>query len=111
MNVTIAPSPIHGRGVFANELIEEGHWQYVYGELRRILPGDPCEVFSFEWDSKFYFLPYAPWCCLNHSDTPNCEIEWQREWGMLTIVSLRDIGTREELTINYGYNPTGSEDS
>lgn len=107
MNVRVAPSPIHGRGVFANKPIEQDDWQYVYGDLRVILPGDPFERYGIEWDDKT-FMPYAPWCCCNHSNEPNCEVTDDDEAvasPILIIIALCDIELNEEITIDYGYDP------
>lgn len=106
VHVRIAPSPIHGRGVFANELVEEDHWQYVYGDVRSILPGDPVEHYGVEWDDGKTYIPFAPWCCVNHSNDPNCEITEEDEYPMLYITALRDIEPNEELTIDYGHDPS-----
>lgn len=107
MNVRIAPSPIHGRGVFANENLKEGDWQYVYGDIRKVLPGDPVEVYGIEWDDIKTFIPYAPFCCCNHSNTPNCEIsEYDGHGDVMVIGALRDIATNEELLLDYGYDPS-----
>lgn len=107
MNVFIAESPIHGRGVFANERIEEGEWQFVYGEVRIVLPGDRFEFYGTEWDDDQTFIPWAPWCCCNHSNTPNCEISLYDGHGDIMIIGvLRDIDPGEELVIDYGYDPS-----
>ena len=102
MNVRVAPSPIHGRGVFANMPIEKGDWQYVYGDLRVILPGDPFERYGVEWDDDKTFMPYAPWCCCNHSKDPNCEVTEDEDethaHPVLIIHALRDI--------EYGHDPS-----
>jgi hypothetical protein len=105
LNVRIDKSEIHGRGVFAKGLIEEGDWQFVYGELRVVYPGDPFEHYGVEWDANQIFMPYAPWCCLNHSDAPNCEIG-DGDKDHLIVCALRDIEPNEELTISYGYDPS-----
>lgn len=127
MNVYIAESKIHGRGVFAYEEIEEGHWQYVYGELKKDVrfarvvnmaaPGGPgpdvvvgaarWKDYCFEWDGKSIFDPYAPWRFVNHSRDPNCEVEWEIDGNVvLMITAIRDIEPNEELTIDYGYDPS-----
>lgn len=106
MNVFIADSPIHGRGVFANEIIEVGEWQFVYGEVRVILPGDPLEGYCVEWDNERTFVPFMPWFFCNHSDVPNCEIsDYDGHGDVLIIGALRDISPGKELTLNYGYDP------
>ncbi len=112
MNVRIAQSPIHGLGVFANEPIKKDHWQYLYGDLRVVLPGDPVEKYGIEWDETKTFIPFAPFCCCNHSEEPNCEINDidldPRGHPMLYITPLRNIEQDEEILINYGYDPSES---
>lgn len=107
MNVRIAPSPIHGRGVFANENLKENDWSFVHGDIRKVLPGDPVEVYGIEWDDEKTFIPYAPFCCCNHSDTPNCEVsEYDGHGDVMVIGTLRDIAVDEEITLDYGYDPS-----
>lgn len=108
MNVRIAKSPIHGRGVFANTLIYKDDWQTVYGDLRVLLPGDIFERYGVEWDEERVFMPYAPWCCCNHSFTPNCVVSDYPEvvGDHLMITALRDIHPNEELLLDYGYDPS-----
>lgn len=106
MNVKIKPSPIHGRGVFACERIHKGQWRYVYGDIRIVEPGDPIEDYGVEWDDERTYIPYAPWCRCNHSDTPNCVIEILEEEDMLIITTLTTIKSGEEMTIDYGFDPS-----
>ena len=102
MNVRTAASPIHGIGVFANEAIDKDDWQYVYGDLRIIHPGDHLEGHCVEWDDEKTFVPFMPWFFCNHSDVPNCEISnYEGQGDVLIIETLRDIDLDEELTIQY----------
>lgn len=103
MHVRIAPSPIHGRGVFANSFIKVGEQQFIYGDVRQLLPGDPIEGYGLEWDDGKTYIPFAPWCCVNHSDTPNC-IVFESCESILMIETSDDIQINEELTINYGFS-------
>lgn len=90
MNILVGNSSIHGLGVFAIESIEEGDWQYVYGYLKPCEPGSPIDQYTFEWDTSNLYMPYPPWCYLNHSNEPNCEIDCLSEDPlMLTIEALR----------------------
>lgn len=105
MNIKVSNSQIQGQGVFACEDIEEGHWQYVYGKLTILTPGDPMERYVIEFDEAQVYMPYAPFCYLNHSNDPNCEIadcDNDSLNSIMTIEALRDIKLFEELTINYG---------
>jgi hypothetical protein len=104
MSVQVKKSPIDGWGVFAVWAIEEGDWEYLYGKLIKLEPGNPMIDYAFEWDDERVYLPYAPFCYLNHSDDPNCEVDtwWSEEPPILTITALRNIEPNEELTISYG---------
>jgi SET domain-containing protein len=103
MNVHLLRSPIHGIGVFAREDIEEGHWQWVYGYPHALMPGDPASKYGFEIEDDVQFVPFAPFCFVNHAKDPNCEV--QSEDFEVVIVALRDLEEGEELTIDYGYTP------
>ena len=101
MNVERRPSTIHGNGVFAIEYIRKGRWQYIYGELITLQP-HPMAHFCFVADGDLMFLPYAPFCWLNHQKRPNCAV-YEDENGVYYIEALRGIKVDEELTIDYGY--------
>ena len=101
MYVEIRKSPIHGLGVFALELIEKDHWQYVYG---MILPKD--SAYAIVWDNNTFYEPYPPFRYLNHDSDPNCEVcGLEDDMSMLYIYALREIDEGEELTIDYGFDP------
>jgi len=104
MNIYISMSAIHGRGVFADEPLEAEDWQYVYGREMPYIPGDLSERYGFETDDDgMIFLPFAPWCFLNHSSDPNCEVF--HEGSVVYVATLRSINRFEELTIDYGFQP------
>ena len=104
MNVKIAESTIHGRGVFAVEPIRKGHWQLMYGYTIQYCPGRPDTAFGFWNGDPTMYVPYAPFCFLNHSARPNCDVEWY-ETGSPAVYALRRILAGEELTICYGEEP------
>ncbi len=108
MNIRVADSSIHGRGVFASEKIPKGRWQYIYGEVHAYIPDAPGNLRCFWWgEEESVFNPYEPWCYLNHSDDPNCDVGGDTEPGsVLILTALRTIKPHEELTINYGYDPS-----
>ena len=60
----------------------------------------PMEHYCFEGGDDGMYLPYAPWCWLNSSPDPNCDVEWDED-GCYTIIALRDIEPGEELTFDY----------
>lgn len=97
MNIEVKQSSIHGLGVFASEKIYTEHWQYVYG-----IWNSEENQYSFDRDGQCW-EPYGPFCFLNHSITPNCEV-YECE-GVMIIEVLQDIQKDEELTIDYGFDP------
>ena len=107
MDIVIKDSHIHGRGVMARTLIPVGEWQYVYGWLKEYVPGDITDRYGFEWDNDHkIFIPFAPWCFVNHNTNPNCEVEVDHETGVVTIEAIRAVPRGYELTIDYGFDPT-----
>lgn len=101
MNVEIRHSTIQGRGVFAVEKIEVEQWQYAYG-FYPLAENKYC----FDREGKNW-EPYPPFNCLNHSNTPNCEVH--EVDGVMIVEAIRDIEVNEELTIHYGHDP-GEDD-
>tara|TARA_A100001011_G_C14288167_1_gene834833 strand:+ start:667 stop:990 length:324 start_codon:yes stop_codon:yes gene_type:complete len=93
--VYLAESPIHGFGIFAQEIIPVGTFigishvkttnsSFTHGLIRTPLGG-----------------------FINHSEHPNCKLEssFFDEWN--TLVTTKDIMPDEELTLSYGlYDPT-----
>lgn len=104
MLIEIRRSPIHGHGVFAKKVIRPGTIQNIYGYLTEYIPGSQTERYGFEWDDKYHFVPWAPWCFLNHSTEPNCYV--YVEGDNVFIEAIERIYTGSELTIDYGFDPT-----
>jgi len=105
----LAPSPIHGTGVFAAEHITKGTitWQLhpvydliIFKENMPLVPS-----FVREYLERFAFTDKAgnKVLCgdndkfMNHSDTPN----QHGDLNTMTDTALRDIEIGEELTVNY----------
>ena len=94
-------SKIHGNGVFAKKVMHPEEWQHVYGEIIPLQP-HPMEHYCMEADEGQY-LPYAPWCWLNSSKSPNCEIVWEDDSYFIQVIE--HIFKGDELTIDYGFTP------
>ena len=109
----LAPSAIHGLGVFAAEPIAKGAevWRFTRGfDLDidpELLEGQPPHV--REWLRVYGYLdPHLArfiLCCddarfLNHSATPNLRPDFTHDrYGV--DVALRDIAAGDELTVDY----------
>ena len=107
--IRIGPSPIHGRGVFAQTALRRGRrvLEYVGEKISKAESARRCQrqnwcIFTldeeFDLDGDFEWNPAR---CVNHSCAPNCEAEYVG--GRIWITALRDIQPGEELTFNYGY--------
>ncbi len=113
-------SPIHGNGVFADELIRKGDRVVRYkGEVRSHAQVDEAYADIDENGHTFLFTinddyvidanvdgNVARW--INHSCAPNCEAVLEENTkgkprkDKVFIEAIRDIQPGEELTYNYG---------
>lgn len=113
--IGLAPSPIHGIGVFALADIPEGT-RDLFSPPRPWVPVPEAEVDALPpharrlvqtyclWDAGTYYLPPDGFrvldvvMYLNHSDTPNL----RPVDGGDFYVTTRDVKAGEELTVDYG---------
>lgn len=105
----IAPSLIHGLGAFALQPISCGACvvEYLGAKITKAESARRCEAQNgciFGLDDQFDLdgaVGWNPARYFNHSCDPNCEAIC--EDGRIWLLAVRDIGTGEELTFNYGY--------
>ena len=89
-NIYIAPSSIHGKGVFArrnlrsNQIIGTGI-RFIYGFIPKICDGLGTTI--------------------NHSYQPNCYLSYEPRYSVYHIRSHRTIFCHEELTLDYRKTP------
>jgi uncharacterized protein len=105
----IAPTASMGRGVFTDEYIGAGTVVEISPVIimsrdeRKLLDQTLLHDYIFEWgDEKDYCcmaLGYVP--VYNHSYTSNCEYEMDFDNARISIKTVREIKTGEELFINY----------
>lgn len=93
LRLQIAPSPLHGKGLFARDFIKQGT---LLGEIRGIRTvHDDCYVL---WLSEFIGVRMlCKYKYINHSDSPNVIL-----YDTLEVCALRDIYPGEEITHDYG---------
>jgi len=106
-------SAIHGRGVFATDIIRRGERVIEYKGQRATWdeamarpdsdPDDPAHTFLFELDDGRVIDARvrgnaARW--INHSCAPNCET-FEDDRGRVFIEARRKIAPGEELTYDY----------
>lgn len=96
-NLTIKDSPIHGQGLFANEIISKGT---ELGESHCFLMQD-YDVETKTWNRKEWIrTPIGAF--LNHSNSPNVTVETKGSGNTAFLIALRDISEGEEITVTYG---------
>ena len=113
VNTRVAPSAIHGLGLFAAEFIPQGApiWRLVPEFDREFSPeqfaGLPLPAqeharwFGFvSQESGQRILSGDHACFMNHSTTPNTGAPFAASTPVTTI-ALRDIAAGEEITCNY----------
>lgn len=96
-DVYVTQSRIHGHGLFAGSQIPEGAYIGFYEGEETTENGD--HVLWVEQDNDDEWLGYDGTNrlrFLNHSRSPNCELDGQE------LYAARQIQVDEELTIDYG---------
>jgi len=114
VKTTIAPSPIHGMGLFADQFIPQGTriWEFTPGfDLKlssTFLENAPEPLHSWlhthtycSRQSHQYILCSDDARFFNHSDTPNTESREVDGEDEVITVAKRDIQPGEELTDDY----------
>ena len=101
--ITVRESPIHGKGFFAEQDIEEGDrivvWGGCYTDRRGAELAREQGLGTMQWDVDIF--SYESDICpelfsINHSCDPNTWME-----DAYTLTAMRDIDVGEELTMDY----------
>jgi len=116
-SLVVAPSLIHGRGVFATtslaaDCVIEISPVFVMSAADRLhLDQTLLHDYIFEWgqdrQSCCMALGYIP--IYNHGCPSNCEYEMDFEEELIRIKTVRAIEVGEELLINYQGDATNTE--
>lgn len=105
--IEIRESPIHGKGMFAKELIKKGEIVFIKGGhilSRKDFFSSNIINSYLPIDDGYYLAAKNPneECMVklfnNHSCNPNCGMR-----GEITFVAIRDICVGEELTCDYAF--------
>ena len=110
----IAPSQLHGRGVFAaepiaaGEVIEECPVLRVPMEQLEHLGATIVDEYYFAWDADGA-IALGHGSLYNHSDTPVAEYRKDIAADVLTVRALSDIAAGEEITFHYSGPGIGTD--
>ena len=100
--ISVRGSKIHGKGVFADEVIrKKERIQYINGKKERKVTRNASDSRSIDhWigTGRFSWINTegTPFRFINHSCEPNAAI-----MGTKTVIALEDIREGEEITIDY----------
>jgi SET domain-containing protein len=114
--VYVAPSELHGRGVFAGRsfaagaVIEECPVLTVQAEQFAALDATDLYGFSFEWEDDGAALALGYGSLYNHSWSPNARYDHDYERELVVYTAVLPIAAGEEVTINYSGEPDGRAD-
>lgn len=112
--LSVRPSPLGGRGVFAErpfapgEVIEQAPVLVLPPSQRALLAQTGLGDYYFEWEDEgdgaiAIGLGYAS--LYNHSYQPNARYTRHTEGLFLEYTAVRPIAPGEEITVNYNGNP------
>lgn len=110
----IAPSHIHGIGLFADQFVPKGTliWKFTPGFdltfTREQILNFPVllqiYISKYSWRSKtsrLYCFSSDNGKYFNHSNNPNCLSEYRNSKDEVVTIAIRDIQKDEEITDNY----------
>lgn len=87
------PSEIHGVGCFVDAWLPAGSC------LRLFADKWVDDEYAIESTGGSYYVFDGPYCFINHSDDPNCEIT--EEKGRFYLEVIQDLEPGDEITFNY----------
>ena len=112
--LAVAPSPIHGLGVFARRAFEPD-------DLVEVCPVVVCPVpdethleetslrgLYFHWEDDAVAVALGYGSLYNHAWKANARYEPDFEAGLVRFYAVQPIGAGEELTVNYTGEPEGT---
>ncbi len=112
----VAPSPIHGTGVFAaraipvDGLVECCPVIVCPASQEALLDKTDLRGHYFSWDEGGLALALGFGSLYNHSWQPNAAYEHDYDLGVVRFYAVRRIARGDEITINYTGDPDGRDD-
>jgi SET domain-containing protein len=112
----VAPSPIHGTGVFARRDLAPGDEVECCPVIvcpageEAMLEQTQLRGLYFHWDDEGVAVALGFGSLYNHSWSSNARYEADLDAELIRIVCVRPIAAGEEVTINYTGEPDGIGD-
>lgn len=109
----VAPSPIHGTGVFArvdfapDEVVECCPVVVCPAEDESRLERTNLRGLYFHWEDDGIALALGYGSLYNHAWKANCRYEHDYEAAVIRYIAVRPIAAGQEITINYTGDPDG----
>lgn len=93
-----------GYGIFTNDFIESGTFVEMAPVIICSEPLVDQNIFKYvlAWDNNNLAIPLGWTGLYNHSDNNSCEFSTNWQYGLLAVITLRDIKKDEQLTVSYG---------
>jgi hypothetical protein len=111
VSLYVAPSPLHGFGVFTDEAfasgdpIEECPVLVIPSPQRELIDRTIFSGYYYEWGTGEGALALGFGSLYNHSYKPTARYDPAEEGPVLIISAIRRIAPGTEITINYNGNP------
>jgi len=111
VSLYVAPSPLHGFGVFTDEAfasgdpIEECPVLVIPSRQRELIDRTIFSGYYYEWGKGEGALALGFGSLYNHSYKPTARYDQAGQGPVLIISAIRRISPGTEITINYNGNP------
>jgi len=111
VSLYVAPSPLHGFGVFTDEAfasgdpIEECPVLVIPSPQRELIDRTVFSGYYYEWGQGEGALALGFGSLYNHSYKPTARYDQAGQGPVLIISAIRRISPGTEITINYNGNP------
>ena len=111
MSLYVAPSPLHGFGVFTDEAfgsgdpIEECPVLVIPSRQRELIDRTIFSGYYYEWGTGEGALALGFGSLYNHSYKPTARYDPAEQGPVLIISAIRRINPGSEITVNYNGNP------
>jgi SET domain-containing protein len=110
----VAPSPIHGLGVFTRHALEPGDVIEVCPVIvcpepdETLLEQTALRGLYFHWADDAIGLALGYGSLYNHAWQANARYEPDFEAGLIRFVAVRHLAAGDEVTVNYTGEPDGT---